>query len=124
MILVVDDDPAFRDFMHECLTDEGYQVVAVPASDLALTRLRQEPVSLLLTDLRLGGSTGGLDLIQIVRRDLGQAALPIIMLTADARALVEFGPLLSELGCDVLAKPFDLDDMLALVAARVSSERP
>ena len=123
MILVVDDDQAFRDFMQECLTDEGYQVVAVPASDLALAWLRQEPASLLLTDLRLGGSTAGLDLIRAVRHDLGHATIPIIMLTADSRALSEFGPLLTELGCDVLAKPFNLDDMLTLVAARVQPGR-
>ena len=109
-ILVVEDDPAIAHLLRLMLEDEGYRVSATrdPAS---LVAAAVPPPDLVLLDLRLSGADGG----EVCRRLKGQAAtkhVPVVLISADPRAAA----VARACGADaVLAKPFDLDDALALV---------
>ena len=57
-VLVVDDDPLWRDFLQTYLEAEGYRSVVAANGREALTLLEQEPCAVLLLDLRMPGMSG------------------------------------------------------------------
>ncbi len=70
---------------------------------------------LIVTDLGMPGGEGREMIARIVRRDYGNASLPVIVLTADSRA--GLGEELLALGADaVLAKPADSARLVAEIA--------
>lgn len=68
-ILVVDDEPKVREFVHRVLQNAGYHVVSASTGDQALAILQERKASLdlLVTDLRMPGLHGK-DLAQVSRR--------------------------------------------------------
>jgi CheY-like chemotaxis protein len=110
-ILVIDNDAAIADLMVEVLTDEGYVAYAALSGADALASITRHAPALLLLDLHMPGMSG-VELIAQLRR-AGLATMPIVLLTASPR---DAAPLLVPGAIECLAKPFDLDDLLACVA--------
>ncbi len=106
-VLVVDDDAGTRDVVTDALGDEGYQVRTAPSGQAALRMLQQEgQPSLILLDMRMPVMDGTAFLAAY--RQLPGPHAPVVALTAAGRPTIE--------GVDgVLAKPFALDDLLAVV---------
>jgi len=65
--LVVDDEEGVRFFLEETLRQEGHQVVTASSGEEALDGLRETPYDLVILDLRLGGSTDGLRVLEAIR---------------------------------------------------------
>ena len=78
--LVVDDERGVRFFLEETLRREGHQVTAVSSGEEALQHLRDTPVDLVMLDLRLGGRTDGLRVLEAIRWRWPEAV--VIILTA------------------------------------------
>jgi DNA-binding response OmpR family regulator len=112
-ILVVDDDPAIAALIAEVLTDEGYTVRLAYDASSALAAIAAQVPDLVLTDLLLPGMSG-LELLRMVRAR-GHADLPIIVVTAAADRAAD---LTDAAAC--LAKPFEIDELLACVERYVS----
>ncbi len=74
--LVVDDDLSYRIFMRQFLELAGFAVIMESNGQLALRRLEEQTVALLVTDLFMP-EIEGLELIEIVRR-----AFPAIRIVA------------------------------------------
>jgi CheY-like chemotaxis protein len=125
-VLVVDDDAVIVGLIDEVLTDEGYAVVAVQDQ-------RSESVRTAVADLRpdcvlLDGDGSG-DFGESWRDAAWIAALPdrvpVVMFSADRQAIGEAQRRESERSQDahfssVLSKPFDLDELLRVVALAVA----
>lgn len=109
-ILVVDDDPTLVGLLTDILTEEGHAVAGAGDGDEALALIPRLRPDLLLTDLMMP-RLSGLDLIR-------RARLPAILLTAGTPP-----PALPP-RTDLLTKPFDLDALLALVAAHLDAVVP
>jgi DNA-binding NtrC family response regulator len=78
-ILVVDDDPDFRELMAEILAAEGYLVRQAASAENALDALTTGPVHLVLTDQRMPG----LDGLELTRRVRAASEPPeVIVMTA------------------------------------------
>lgn len=110
LILVVDDDEATRTFISEALTNEGYSVITVPDGAAALARIKHYQVALILLDTRMPVMDGW-EFAQAYRQMPGPHA-PIIVLTA-ALGADDIAEQID--AADFLAKPFDLDELLAIV---------
>jgi DNA-binding response OmpR family regulator len=119
-ILVVEDDQEIRDFLALVLEAEGYAVRTAPNGAVALELIQQQPPELILLDMRMPVMDGWA-FVPAYRGQPGPHA-PIIVLTAarDAKETAR------EVEADAhLGKPFNLDDLLAIVRATLSlSERP
>jgi two-component system alkaline phosphatase synthesis response regulator PhoP len=114
-ILVVDDDREIVRLVRAYLEQSGYEVLVAHDGETALHVIRRERPDLVVLDLMLPDRDGW-DVTRIVRRDVGLAAIPIIMLTArveDHHKIVGL-----ELGADdYVAKPFNPREVVARVRA-------
>ncbi|NDU77340.1 response regulator [Actinomadura sp. DSM 109109] len=112
-ILVVDDEPAVRESLTSSLEFEGYRVTGAADGAAALDRVERDAPDLVVLDVlmpRMDGLTACRRL-----RALG-ATIPVLMLTA--RDMVGDRVTGLDAGADdYLAKPFDLDELLARVRA-------
>ena len=68
-ILVVDDEPGWRDLLCLELFSEDREVVTPSNAEEALKRLQQHSFDLIITDARMPGRLDGIDLIQTYRRE-------------------------------------------------------
>ncbi len=121
-MIVVEDDPVTAVMIEELLRDAGYAVEVLRSAigvQGAIKRLR--PCALLL-DLGLPYRSGAALLAEL-KADPATARIPVIVCSADGRFLREKAAALGDLDCDVLEKPFDLDMLLAKVAAALATGR-
>jgi two-component system response regulator HydG len=118
-ILVADDDDAVRYTLTETLAGVDAEVVAVRDGREALARLRNEPFDLVLTDLRMPGADG----MTVLREAMALPTPPkVVLVTAHGseRTAVEA----MKLGAwDYFRKPFDVDEVLALVGRALETVR-
>lgn len=120
-ILVVDDEALLRWSIVEMLTTAGYAVADAASSRDARRLLERsdERFDALLLDFRLPDATG-LDLLQAAR--LRGVTCPAILMTAYGSS--ETIERAREAGvCEIVAKPFDLLDLLRLVQKLVPPSR-
>lgn len=115
VIVVVDNDEAFRDLLTDVLSDEGYRVVTATTGADALETLRRERPVLVILDLRMETPDSGIQMIRAVRSNPLTATLPLLICSADVAAMALHAPFLREQHVPALNKPFDLDRLLALV---------
>jgi len=110
-VLIVDDDPGQRSLLDSFLSGQGFKTVVVDSGDRALATLRAGPVEMMVSDVRMPGMTG-LDLLRLARKE--HAHLPILLVTAytDIRDAVDA---IRDGAVNYLAKPIDLDELLAAV---------
>lgn len=114
-ILVVEDDATLREGLMLALAKAGYRVLAAYRGLDALKLIREQPVDLVLLDLMLPGLDGTFVLRQA--REEG-FTMPVIILSA--RSSVEDKIRGLHIGADdYVTKPFDLEELLARIAARL-----
>lgn len=108
-ILVVDDEPRLGEVLAAALAERGFEAVAVGDAAAALDHCEGNAVDAVLTDLRMPGSSGR-DLLHTLQKT--RPDLPVIIMTAYAtvRGAVD---LVKEGAFDYVAKPFDMDDVVA-----------
>jgi CheY-like chemotaxis protein len=116
-ILVVDDDDTLRELVAMALSDEGYQVRSAAHGAEALEIVGQWPVDLILLDMRMPVMDGW-EFSQAYRMTPGPHA-PVVALTAGR----DVAGTVAQIEADgFLAKPFDLDGLLELVAGMLSAK--
>jgi len=115
-ILVVDDDDDVRLALTELLRQEGFTAVEACNGREALDYLLAAPTmpSLILLDLNMPVMSGW-EVLRAVRSHLRFADLPIILVTGERTPT---DPANREI-VGRLSKPFDADDLLALVRQHV-----
>src|SRR5437868_6690717 len=112
-ILIVDDEPAVRESLSSSLAFEGYAVAEASDGVMALERVEREPPDLVVLDVLMPRMDGLTTCRRL--RSLG-ATMPVLMLTA--RDMVGDRVTGLDAGADdYLAKPFELDELLARVRA-------
>lgn len=111
-IVIVEDNQAIAELIKDTLNAEtDYQAVAVHDGALALDTIRAVKASLIILDISLPG-LDGLQIYDLLKQDEATSGTPILFITALAH-----DPGLRERQItSVLAKPFDLDDLLSRVA--------
>ncbi len=110
-ILVVEDDPDLLALVEMILSDAGYRVRTAGDGRTALARVAEEMPALVLLDMRMPVMNGW-EFAREFRARHGHAA-PIVVVTAAENARLRA----EEVGAEGwLEKPFDVDDVLRMVA--------
>ncbi|MEZ4371346.1 MAG: ATP-binding protein [Polyangiaceae bacterium] len=109
LVLVVEDDPAVRRTVVSVLEELGYRVLEASTAADAFELLQQTDVDLLLTDVVLGGTASGPELVERARERM--PSLNIIFMTGYAEQH------LSAVGRDahILKKPFRAPELARLL---------
>jgi len=106
-ILVVDDEPALLDALVAYLSEEGYDVRAAANGAEALERWQCQPTDLVITDSTMP-VCDGLALIAELRTQAHPPAM--ILMSGSLR------PWGLPLGVGWVAKPFEVDELLTVIA--------
>jgi signal transduction histidine kinase/CheY-like chemotaxis protein len=109
-VLVIDDDAAVRSLIVECLQILGYEVRQAEDGETGLRLLEERPPDLLMVDFIMP-KLNGAEVIEYARKLVPD--LPVILATGYADAQVGGTVLEHE---RVLQKPFNLDQLAAMVA--------
>ncbi len=117
-ILLVDDETGILDTLGVLFRGEGYEVLVARSGREALERLETDRPDLVLTDIRMPGTTG-LEVLQKAREV--DPELPVILMTAQA-SLQSAVRAVNEGAYYYLQKPFANDELLA-ICRRASEAR-
>ncbi len=111
-VLVVEDNPNLREAVCDTLELAGQAVVSAPGGEEALRLLDGQPVSLVVSDVRMM-PMDGITLLKEIRSR--HAHLPVVLMTAyaDVDRAVEA---MRSGACDFLLKPFEPKALLEHVA--------
>lgn len=118
-ILVVDDDPAVLLTYTMILRQHGYEVAGAASARAATETLSQRHYDLLVCDLALESSRGGLEVVDFARQIC--PGIPAILLTGFASR--EVSEEARQKDIVVLFKPLDVHDLLDAVARLISPDQ-
>ena len=110
-ILLAEDDHDMRRFLEKALDQAGYQVVAYDNGASAYDRLREEPFTLLLTDIVMPEMDG----IELARRATEIDPDMKVMFITGFAAVALNPDSNAPKDAKVLSKPFHLRDLVAEV---------
>ena len=116
-ILVVEDEEPVQQLVAALLDGEGYHVLVASDGAQALALVHADRPDLIFTDLMMP-VIDGVELCRRLRADERTRQVPIVVMTAAGRSQSEVAP-----ADAYLAKPFDLDALLALVESYVGPGR-
>lgn len=116
-ITVVNEDTAYLRMMETLLTLEGYEAIAWREGHGAYELIKRERPDLVILDIRLEHPEAGWVVLDLMRLDPETAHIPVIVASGDLRVLREKEELLRAKRCDILPKPFDLQELLAKIQA-------
>src|SRR5258708_24720232 len=110
-ILIVEDEAKMRRLVELNLADDGFSTLSAGDAETGLKLLRDTPVDLVVTDLKLPGMNG-LEFLQAVKRQ--NAGLPVVVMTAFGT--VETAVEAMKGGAsDYVLKPFSLSEMRMVI---------
>jgi CheY-like chemotaxis protein len=110
-VLVVEDDLDARESLTALLETEGYRVREAANGEEALRVLRSTPICIILLDIFMPVMNGHAFMTE-QSRDPALAAIPVIVISADAAAARKA----AQRGCaGAMTKPVDHDRLLDLV---------
>lgn len=112
-VLVVDDEPSICRALTIAFTRSGYEARAVESGELALSLLRSEHFDCLVVDLRMPDLRGDV-LFELAASLQPHLRVHTVFTTGDTS---EFAyDLIAACHCAVVTKPFDLPELLGIVA--------
>ena len=118
-ILLIENDASIVGGLKKELQAEGYEVAVAERGDKGLAKAQEQPFDVVITDLKMPGLSG-LELVEQLHAT--KPKLPIILMTAFGTT--ETAIEATKLGAyDYLLKPFDMAELLDLVAKSVACNR-
>ena len=121
IVLLVDDVPDNLGPLHDALDESGYTVLVATSGEAALALAAQAPPDIVLLDAVMPG-LHGFDVARRLKADPATAGAPIIFMTG----LTETEHVLEAFsagGVDYVTKPIRPREVLARIAAHLSSAR-
>jgi two-component system response regulator VicR len=126
-IVAINDSAEILQLYSEILEVEGgYKVTLLTFRPNLVEEVKSLQPDLIITDYKFREEDVGYNLIQSLRMDRETASLPVIVVSAAIKELRDGEGFLKSKDVGVLFKPFDVDELLDVVAQRLSggSSRP
>jgi CheY-like chemotaxis protein len=109
LLLLVEDEEDIRTALADILTCEGYGVCEAAGRSEGLAALRAQKPDLVIVDYSLPKPTDGIEFLRIKASEPGLASIPVI-LTSGFTLPSKLDGVVA-----MVTKPFDLDEILALI---------
>lgn len=122
LIAVVNQDTLFLELMEGFLEDEGYEAFIEKHAnpDESFVSVKNRKPDLVVLDVLLTNPEAGFTIINLMRLDPQTAYIPIIVCSTSSALMRENEQRLREKRCDILLKPFELEELLAMVSKYVN----
>jgi CheY-like chemotaxis protein len=118
LVLIVEDEPDMRFLLRLTLERGEVEVMEADTAEAALDLMQARLPDVVLLDVNLPGMSG-FELVDLMLSSPALAAVPVVMLTADARP--ELADRAEEKGCfGFLAKPISPDALVAAVSEAIT----
>jgi DNA-binding response OmpR family regulator len=121
-VLLVDDDQSNLDFMRQLLRMEGHELIWAADGEQGLALMRQFRPELIICDVIMP-HLGGYAVLETVRADPQFSGVPVLLFSAamdeEARAIG-----LRRGATEVMAKPFELEQLRSAIRRCLGQERP
>ena len=117
-VLIIEDEAEIRDLIGVLLALEGYEVHSFRRIPHGLNSIRRLDPSAIVLDLRLPG-LGGIELLRLLSADRQLRRTQVVICTAADDLAEIYGPEFATLGCEVVRKPFALEDLVGSVRRAV-----
>jgi diguanylate cyclase (GGDEF)-like protein len=114
-VLVADDDPSTRALIDMALQEAGYDCVLAADGKAAIEQARTTRPDLVVLDVGMPFMTGD-EVHRELRRDPRTRYIPVLFVTAK-RTTAEVAARLRNGADDYIAKPFDVDELVARIAS-------
>lgn len=115
-IAVVNDDADFLSAMESLLKEfGGYDAYIIHEGNLAYKQIKKEQPSLVILDIRMDSPTTGWKVLDLLTLDPDTNRIPVIICTASTKLPDGKEEWLKEHGISMLPKPFDVNDLIAMV---------
>ncbi len=119
LVLVVDDDPDILEAICDILDGEGYRVARARHGVEALERVAEERPDIILLDLMMP-VMDGMAFAQALHQRQPEDHIPIVVISADGNPQKA-----ASVGAEgFLAKPFDIEALLAHVSGMAGAAHP
>ena len=115
-ILIVDDERSMREFLEIMLQNDGHTVTCAAGGGIALELLDRETFDLVVTDIRMK-PVNGLEVLKKVKAVSPSTVVVVISAYAGAETAVAA---MKEGAYDYLPKPFQIDEIRAVIANALS----
>ncbi len=121
-VLVIEDDADAREALIKVFTQAGFSVSAAGDGLIALQRLRQEDFDAVICDLRLPGLPGG-GIYDALKQEKPELARRMVFVSGIAYdpAVKAF---LESTGQPYFGKPYDAEELIAVVKEIVRQKQP
>ena len=114
-VLFVEDDPLVREAVVRGLEDSGFDVVVASSGDQALAMLDGGlDADVVFSDIVMPGKVSGIDLAALLRER--RPGLPVVLATGYTEQRIAIP------GVQVLAKPYEIDKLVALLSNLAARE--
>jgi DNA-binding response OmpR family regulator len=120
-ILVVDDSPALRHYVADCLARQGFEVSTAENGRIGLDKAIQLKPALIVSDYEMPEMTG-FELVHALKRSPDTRNIPVIMLTA-RESRRDMAQMRAAGASAYLVKPFAQDKCIAMVERTLAERR-
>lgn len=110
-VMIIDDEPLMRITIQDALVAEDYQVSAAETGKKGMTLLRETPVDILITDLKLPDTDG----IQVLKEAKTISPETQVILITAYGSIDSAVTAMKEGASDYLTKPFSMDELLLVI---------
>jgi len=119
-VLIIEDDLDIQNFISRVLELEGYRVIRASDGPTGIELINENPVSLVLLDLRLPGPDGW-SILQDIKSNPAISKVPVVVLTAIAESVQRRRTL--RMGASkYLIKPLSAHNLSKTVASILNQE--
>jgi DNA-binding response OmpR family regulator len=115
-VLVMNDEQELLDLFQDLLEEEGFRV-STSIYLLDLDKVRELAPDVMVLDIMFEGASKGWPFITMARVDRELCLIPIVLCTAAVKTVQAMLERLAAQRVRVVYKPFDLDELLAAIAA-------
>jgi len=119
-VLIVEDEAEILELIGDVLALEGYEVHTLSRIPHGLDPIRRLDPSAIVLDLRMPG-VSGIELLRLLAADRQLRRTPVVICTAADDLTEIHGPEFAVLGCEVVHKPFELEELVGSVRRAVLS---
>lgn len=114
-LLIVDDQPGIRLLLKDVFMNEGYDVIVAHTGWEALEKINEHSFDLIILDYRLPILTGAEVLQEMIKNKIN---IPVILMSGLVENIrSDFKQ--EDMTIKIVAKPFDLTDIIELVKSMI-----